>query len=646
MLSSRPGMQRYAAIGLVVMWAGCFGPKSHDCESGGATWVCPQELACANPPTYCANPLEVNACDGKPEAAPCRTDVVPDGICVDNACQMCSPDIEGCRSVGWNPMTVPGDTYTVVYAAGSGDAWAAGGSGELLHYDGAHWEPDATFTPLTGGATVASISGTSSAHLFAMASNESVFHQSGGTWVASTTSMLMHGVWADGDDSAFAVGLSGDVERFASGTWTQLPNTMTTTTLRAVWGTSATNVYAVGGAGTTGTVIHYNGSSWTASTVGAATLDAVWGSGPNDIYVGGAAGIYHSTDGSTWTPQGSSTSAIQSIWGSSATDVFETVTSVGILHSDGTGLWVPLISPASASSISGSGPADVFAAAGSQIVHYTGAAWSTALVGTPTDDFQSIWAASPSALFAASNAGLDRYDGVSWTKDTSNGGWHGVWARASDDAYAVGGGVTGVSIDHWDGSAWSPQTNPSSSSLFGVTGTSTMEYAIGESVISGANGTWTAGASFPNTASENAIWVSDDGTIFAAGDQLYTVSGGTANALFGPGETWNAIWGTSASDVFAAGLAGQIRHYDGTSWSEPMDVPTTVDLNGLWGTSDDDVFAVGATGTILHYHAQLWTMVPPPPGVTATFMSVAGSGSTIFIAGANGTVARLIESAP
>ncbi len=636
MLSSRPGMPRYAAIGLVALSVGCLGPKSQQCESNGASWVCPEALACAAPPTYCANPLEVGACDNQPDGAPCRTAIVPDGLCVDNACQQCSVDIEGCRAIGWNSMTVPSGTYDVVDAVGSGDAWA-GGQQTLVHYDGAHWEPDTTFPTLTG-IGITSITGTSTGHMFVGTDSKTIYHQVAGAWTTTTTTAIAKAVWADADDDAFAVGLSGDIEQFSGTTWTAL-SSMTAQTLGAVWGSSASDVYAVG---TNGAVTHYNGTSWTATTVGTGTLAAVWGSGPGDVYVGGAGGIWHSTDGSTWMSEDSSDS-ILALWGDSSSDVFAGTKASGILRSDGTGLWVPLVSPTMVSSISGSGPADAFAATGTQILHYTGSCWSTLASLTQPDTLASVSVASPTAVFAVGDAGaIDRFDGSAWTQSTvTTMGWTGVWARSASDAYAVS-----TVIDHWDGTSWTSQNNPKSDSLMAVTGTATTEYAVGEYEISSTNGTWSVVSTmFPGT--ENAIWISDDGITFVAGEKLYSVDGmGDLDPLLDDGTAWKALWGTSSHDVFAAGDGGVIRHYDGTNWSAPMDAQTSVDLKGLWGNGSDDVFAVGDSGTLLHYHAQLWSIVPPPAGVTATFSSVAGSGSTIFVVGPNGTAARLIESAP
>jgi hypothetical protein len=634
----RAGMPRYAAIGAIVL-AACFGPKSHDCASDGMSWVCPQELACAEPPTYCANPLEVGACDNMPDGSPCRTDVVPDGVCVDDACQMCTVDIEGCRQIGWNSMTVPSAMYAVVYAAGSGDAWAGGTT--LVHYDGAHWEPDATFPTLMTGETITSISGTSSAHLFVGTSTESVYHLAGSAWTTTTTVALTHAVWAAGDDEAFAVGLAGDVEHFTAGAWTQLTNTGTTATLAAVWGTSPTNVYAVG---RTGAVIHYNGAAWSASTAGSGNLDAVWGSSPSDLYVGGSTGIYHSPDGIAWTSQAAD--AVETIWGDSNTDVFAGGAN-GIWRSDGGGLWVPLVSPQTVSSIAGSGPADVFAADGSQVEHYTGLCWSDDL-SPPSIDFASASAAGPDMLFAGGDQGtLAQFDGTSWSQYQTGSDWAGIWARAADDAYAVGGNGAQDMVEHWDGSAWTEQAQPGLLGLAAVGGDATDSYAGGAGLVQDDAGTWNSlfGTTMNPVESINAIWVAPDGTVFFGGGGLASYANGTSTTMLTDNK-WYGLWGLSSQDVYAAGEGGQVRHYDGTSWSTPMATNVTVTLRAIWGTSDDDVFAAGDSNTIVHLHAGLWSVVPPPAGSAADYDALAGAGSTIYVLGKNAAAARLIESAP
>jgi cysteine-rich repeat protein len=64
-------------------------------------------------------------------------------------------------------------------------------------------------------------------------------------------------------------------------------------------------------------------------------------------------------------------------------------------------------------------------------------------------------------------------------------------------------------------------------------------------------------------------------------------------------------WGSSPSDIFAAGFAGSMLHYDGTSWA-PMETGVDVSLYGVGGTGPNDVWAVGREGTLLHYDGGSW----------------------------------------
>ena len=69
--------------------------------------------------------------------------------------------------------------------------------------------------------------------------------------------------------------------------WAQLTSG-TTSTLYGVWGTSATNVYAVG---TDGTILRYDGTSWAAMTSGTTQeLRAVWGTSAANVYAVGVGG--------------------------------------------------------------------------------------------------------------------------------------------------------------------------------------------------------------------------------------------------------------------------------------------------------------------------------------------------------------------
>lgn len=127
------------------------------------------------------------------------------------------------------------------------------------------------------------------------------------------------------------------------------------------------------------------------------------------------------------------------------------------------------------------------------------------------------------------------------------------------------------------------------------------------------------------------------------------------------------IWGSAPDDIYAVGFAGNIIHFDGSSWTT-MESGTTENLEGVWGyvLKDDqdvvtrtDVFAVGQEGTILRYDGTSWQPQrvindpdpanPDPQVVTDNFHDVWGVPApgpdpdqqpTVIAVGGEGLIAR------
>jgi hypothetical protein len=67
----------------------------------------------------------------------------------------------------------------------------------------------------------------------------------------SGTSVNLHGVWADTPPTgytadAYAVGDGGTVQHYNGVAWLNMPSPSGTSNLRAIYGTSPTNLYVVG----------------------------------------------------------------------------------------------------------------------------------------------------------------------------------------------------------------------------------------------------------------------------------------------------------------------------------------------------------------------------------------------------------------
>ncbi len=136
--------------------------------------------------------------------------------------------------------------------------------------------------------------------------------------------------------------MNGAILHYNGTSWTEMTSP-TSDSLLGVWGSSGSNVFAVG---ENGTILHYNGTSWTEMTVSTSDpLVSVWGSSESDIFaVGGfredntslRSVILH-YDGTNWEEMPSPTSDfLWSVWGSSGDDVFAAGDSGTILNYTGT----------------------------------------------------------------------------------------------------------------------------------------------------------------------------------------------------------------------------------------------------------------------------------------------------------------------
>ncbi|MEZ4338424.1 MAG: hypothetical protein R3B82_17520 [Sandaracinaceae bacterium] len=222
-------------------------------------------------------------------------------------CTACGPDTTWApwwdASEGW-VMNVGGPAADDLYAVGGSLA-----SGRITHFDGER------ATPMTIPAVplVNWVHAAGPTDLHAVGNEGTLLHYDGSTWtsVTSPTDQDLWGIWGAAPNDVWAVGGSARLAdgvptllHYDGSAWTsvEIPP-LTPSGVRAlfkVWGSSATDVYAVG---QIGVMIHYDGASWTEVRTGAADdLVAIWGTGPDDILaVGGRSnGVIAYFDGTEW----------------------------------------------------------------------------------------------------------------------------------------------------------------------------------------------------------------------------------------------------------------------------------------------------------------------------------------------------------
>ncbi|MDD5306370.1 MAG: hypothetical protein PHU25_03535 [Deltaproteobacteria bacterium] len=255
--------------------------------------------------------------------------------------------------------TVPnGDYLDAIFAVASGDVFAVGTNGKILHYDGLDW----TWMESPTKEFLSGLWGNSHDNVFAVGRGGTLIRFDGDGWqfMSSPTGVDLVDVWGVADGEVFAVGKEGTIVRFDGEQWTPM-GSGTVSNLSGVWGSSSSDVYAVGEPTDDGVVLHYDGSSWSYLEDVPPNPDpspspryfpqhAVWGASPGDVYIAGdnelnpfedcwGVSIAH-FDGLAWKEVFKNTCVSEgpflSLWGSSAENVYTVSSAPELYHFDGT----------------------------------------------------------------------------------------------------------------------------------------------------------------------------------------------------------------------------------------------------------------------------------------------------------------------
>ena len=398
----------------------------------------------------------------------------------------------------WTSVPGPGakplELLYGVWGSATDDVWVTGGHGHLQHWDGTAWSMVNLGLP---NDELHGVTGTGPDDVW-IASYDRILHWNGSAWSTSWTSTngatgpltKFFGVGASSPSEAWAVGRAetndssgpslfrwdgtrwspvmdgpqatlyavaalGAGKALAVGDITELVGTGTPVrigsgspgALHSVWGSSTSDVWAVGGYWlypNSNRLHHWDGQRWTAAPSATARwgANAVWGSGPADVWAGGEGAVEH-WDGQAWSawsfPAGG---AVLGLWGSAAGDVWASGTDSSLFHWDGT-RW---------------------SVAQSTFANY---ADFEDVWGTARDD---VWIVGgndgATSIDDQTNVAL-HFDGAGWSLHSPGGAHrlHAVHGTAPDDVWAVGHGGFVV---HWDGAAWKEVPVGTTNQLFAV----------------------------------------------------------------------------------------------------------------------------------------------------------------------------------
>jgi hypothetical protein len=525
---------------------------------------------------------------------------------------VCSPD-----RVCWRHPLPQGVNLRHINGTTSGDVWAVGDRGTVLHWNGFFWSSPPR-PPHRGPLNAVS-------------------------FLASPVSAFT------------AVGDTGSAVQFTDGTWA-CPTQAAAATLRGVSGAAANDLWAVGDRGT---LSHYDGKSWTPQQAPGGftgTLHAISGRSAKDLWAVGEQGTVLRYDGTSWSRfPVPTTETLFGLW----LDREQQIWLVGdrgttVLIDQGVAKLVLAEMPVRLYGVWGSGPRDVWAVgAFGTILHYVGERWSVTPSGT-TQDLLGAWGADASQIWAIGDRGVIlKYNGAFWRADgavQSTENLNGLWSSGPEMTSSIAVGDRGT-IFRWTGSDWLLISAPgqlTSRSLRAAWGASAMDvWAVGEGgTVARMSGAQAQLVTTGIAVDLNAIWGRGASDIYAVGQSgaLARYNGTAWSVAMLPaaaGATLRAVFGTAASELWIAGDSGLLLRWNGTT-ATAVPSGTVRTLRALWGSSPSDVWAAGDGGTILHYDGSQWRPDPQSGQLTSgSLFAISGAPSqTVWAAGESGALLR------
>lgn len=279
------------------------------------------------------------------------------------------------------------------------------------------------------------------------------------TWTAESygSTAQLAGIWGSSANDVYAVGGGGlIVHSRGDGAWQALTSNCSDD-LHAIWGASASEIYVVGAIANpdwTGSVLRSSdgGATWTLTRNAGSLNAAVWGNA-TDLFVADYHVLYRSTDrGATFTSIDLGVKSAYALWGDD-THVFaggDEQNRKLVLTSDDAFASFDAVEPGDADgvlAIGGSGgevwvtgaPGRVYRSTdgGATFTDVTPSGSVPGLTGIFSAAAGDVWIVGNGAVFHTSD------DGVTWQQPQlpASGSFSAVWGASTSDVFIVGGGA-------------------------------------------------------------------------------------------------------------------------------------------------------------------------------------------------------------
>jgi len=192
---------------------------------------------------------------------------------------------------GWSPMAngATGELCTVWGSSGT-DVFV-GGLGTLLHYNGSEWAP---VTPIPYyHAYITGLWGTGASNIYATGGRVGVWHYNGSSWqkvnVPIDDERYFFSIWGYSASDIHVMGYKNRAIHFDGVQWTDLKTGFDPQPeYTAIWGSAPDNVYAVS---SMGVLFRYDGEAWLYdSFFPGIYLNGIWGTSANNMFIVGGNG--------------------------------------------------------------------------------------------------------------------------------------------------------------------------------------------------------------------------------------------------------------------------------------------------------------------------------------------------------------------